>query len=137
MSAVILFLAGSFAGCSHMFGPEVMPTARVSGLVKLDATTPVVGRWVELQPLGGTVGKLASARLSNEGTFEIPDAPVGDVGIRLVGAPLSRTGRPALDRFLHQVGQQYLIRRTIPPGGSKIEINLLAEFDRLIESSKL
>jgi hypothetical protein len=118
------------AGCADMIGPEKFATARVSGRVTLGSSQPVPGRWVEMIPTRGTTGRLASSRTLADGSFTIEDAPVGSVGIRLVGAPIRPAGPSLLDRFLFQVSQTYLIRREIPGQGGELSIDLLREFEQ-------
>jgi hypothetical protein len=119
------------AGCSDMLGPERLATARVGGRVTIGGRQPVGDRWIELLPAGGTVGELAIGRLSRDGRFEVVDAPIGDVAIRISGRPIDPTGSPNLDRYLFEVGRAYLIPRTIGRTNAPIEIDLLREFEQI------
>jgi hypothetical protein len=76
------------SGCSEELGPERMPVARVTGVVR-EGSQPVSGGWIEFFPVDGTVGNLRSARLRADGSFEADHVPVGLNLIRLVNVPLS------------------------------------------------
>jgi len=106
----------TLAGCAEELGPEPMPTARAAGVVTADGR-PVVGGWIELLPVDGTVGRLRSGRLGPDGSFQVDRAPVGRVAIRLAGPVRMADGGP-LPRRLDRFRSAYLIRRAVPPGGT-------------------
>jgi hypothetical protein len=130
--ARIVFLLGLFAlswaglGCREELGPEAMPTAKVAGRVHLGGR-PIRGGWIEFLPAEGTVGTLRSARVRPDGTFEADRVAVGTNAIRLL-APKAEGPLPVDGRLL----QGYLIRRTVPEGGTDtMEIDLRDESRRL------
>lgn len=111
-------------GCREELGPEIMPTALVSGRV-VRSGVPVRGGWVEFLPVEGTVGRLTSARIGPDGRFSSSSVPVGTLGLRIVGASLY----PAEARFL---SQGYYMRRSVPPTGlTDMEIDLALETAKL------
>lgn len=81
-------LAAGVTGCGQPLGPpERFPTTTVTGVV-VEAGQPVGGGWIELIPVDGTVGDQRSARLARDGTFRADHVAIGEVGIRLVNAPI-------------------------------------------------
>jgi hypothetical protein len=110
-------------GCSEELGPERFETARVSGIV-LEGKRPIGGGWIEFMPLDGTVGKLRSAPIRPDGTFEADGIAVGANSVGIVGAELKMPeGRRLFDTL------KTSIRRTIPKGGTaELKIDLLDEF---------
>ena len=120
MIPLVLLLAA--AGCGEELGPEPMPTARVSGVVRVGKTA-VGGGWVEFLPVDGTIGLLASARLRPDGSFVAERVPVGRVAIRLVHPPFPIPCQRILEHA-------YVIRRDILPDPSPhldIELNFEAK----------
>ena len=82
-------------GCSEELGPERMIVTQVKGVVK-HGQLPVSGGWVEFLPVEGTVGKLRSARIKSDGSFQAERVPVGLNLIRLANAPLGSVGAERL-----------------------------------------
>ena len=108
LSIALAPLAFGSSGCSEELGPEQMPVTRVKGVVR-QGQSPVSGGWIEFMPVEGTVGKLRSARLRNDGSFETERVPVGLNLIRLANAPL---GSRSAERLFGSYRSP--IRRTIP-----------------------
>jgi hypothetical protein len=94
-SIVLAWLAFGLPGCSEELGPEHMIVTRVKGVVR-HGHSPVSGGWVEFLPVEGTVGKLRSARIHSDGSFEAERVPVGLNLIRLANAPLGSVGAERL-----------------------------------------
>jgi hypothetical protein len=67
-----------------------MPVTRVRGVVKT-GDRPLLGGWIEFIPTDGTVGKLRSARVRPDGTFDVDRVATGTNAIRLVDAPIDST----------------------------------------------
>ena len=113
----------AFPGCGEELGPEAMPTARVSGTVRV-GRTPVGGGWIEFLPVDGTIGLLESARLGPDGAFVAGRVPVGRVGIRLVHPPFPLPCGRNFERV-------FLIRREIPDTPMRpFDIELIQEAER-------
>jgi hypothetical protein len=100
-------LAGS-SGCANALGPERMPISSVAGRVTENGR-PVRGGWIEFVPIDGTVGKLRSARLNADGTFQADKVSVGLNLVRLVNLDISDDDAKYLFGAFHSP-----IRRTIP-----------------------
>jgi hypothetical protein len=113
-------------GCEPIFGPPQTRVASFSGRV-LWHGQPISRGWLEISPTEGTLGHLRSARLEPDGTFRAERVPVGTVAIRIVGMPMLRSRDRAEDRFLLDIRQVSLIRRTVPPAGLA---SCLIELDR-------
>jgi hypothetical protein len=94
-SIALAWLAVGAPGCSEELGPERMIVTRVKGVVR-QGQSPVSGGWIEFMPVEGTVGKLRSARIRNDGSFEAEHVPVGLNLIRLANAPLGSVGAERL-----------------------------------------
>jgi hypothetical protein len=103
-----VWLAFASPGCSEELGPEQMIVTRVTGVVRR-GPTPVSGGWIEFLPVDGTVGKIRSARIRNNGSFEAEQVPVGRNLIRLANAPLGSAGAEQLFGSYRSP-----IRRTVP-----------------------
>ena len=101
-------LAFGSPGCSEELGPEHMIVTRVQGVVRR-GHSPVSGGWIEFFPVEGTVGKLRSARIRNDGSFKAERVPVGLNLIRLANAPLGSRGAERLFGLYTSPS-----RRTIP-----------------------
>lgn len=97
-------------GCSEELGPERMPTAAVSGRVRV-RNRPVGGGWIEFRPVEGTVGLARSAKLDPAGAFHADRVPVGRVAIRLVHPPFPLP----CGRLFEQIS---VIRRDIAPAAN-------------------
>jgi len=111
LAILVAIVVGPLAGCSQELGPEFMPTAPVRGRV-VENGRPVRQGWVEFFPVDGTIGNLCSAPIEPDGSFHLPQAPVGWNLVRLVNVPLeSESVRRLLGAF-HSP-----IRRQVPPGG--------------------
>jgi hypothetical protein len=87
--AIALLLA---SGCQEELGPERMPTTRVVGRVHL-RSMPVGGGWIEFYPTDGTVGKLRSARLRPDGSFEADKVAIGRNAIQIVHPSIPLPGQ--------------------------------------------
>jgi hypothetical protein len=94
-SIALAWLAFGLPGCSEELGPERLIVTHVKGIVS-HGKTPVSGGWVEFLPVEGTVGKLRSARIRSDGSFEAERVPVGLNLIRLANAPLGSIGAERL-----------------------------------------
>jgi hypothetical protein len=70
-------------GCAEELGPIPMPVARVRGLVT-EGQYPVSGGWIEFIPVDGTIGNPRSARLHDDGSFQVDKAAVGINLVRIV-----------------------------------------------------
>jgi hypothetical protein len=104
----VLMIALWISGCRHQLGPERMPTARVTG-VATEGGRPLSRGWVEFMPVDGTVGKLRSARLRRDGSFQADGVAVGLNLVRFVNADIEN---PAAEQLF---GAFYSpIRRLIP-----------------------
>jgi hypothetical protein len=125
LSSLLALLA---AGCSEELGPEQMPVSRVKGVVT-EGGRPLSRGWIEFFPVDGTVGKLRSARLASDGSFEADKVPVGRSLIRLVNADIET---PRADRLFAAFHSP--IRRTVPAQpGPLMKIDLLDEWVRFVE----
>jgi hypothetical protein len=112
-------------GCSEELGPVPMPVADVRGVVR-EGSRPVSGGWIEFFPVDGTIGKLRSARLRADGSFDANGVAVGENLIRLVNAPMES---PLAYRFRSFASP---IRRKIPEhGGEPITVDLFEETVRV------
>ena len=122
IGGIVLLLSA----CTEEWGSEVMPTGEVAGRVHRSGE-PLTRGWLEFMPVDGTVGRLRSARIERDGTFQADSVPIGRVAIRMVGADL-----PGAEFLLFS--QLYLIRRDIGDSGTTtLEIDL-AEERQLIPS---
>jgi hypothetical protein len=88
---LLLWIYFVTAGCKEELGPERMPVARITGVVR-EGTKPVAGGWIEFIPVDGTVGNLCSAKLNAHGAFDAHRVAIGVNLIRLVNAPLTTPG---------------------------------------------
>jgi hypothetical protein len=107
LSLALTPLAFGSSGCSEELGPEQMIVTRVKGIVR-HGQSPVSRGWIEFMPVEGTVGKLHSARIRDDGSFEAEHVAVGLNLIRLAHAPL---GSPGAERLFGSY--QSPIRRTV------------------------
>ncbi len=117
--ASLLFLAG----CREELGPERFPTTRVNGVV-VEGGRALGGGWIEFVPIEATVGRIRSARIQADGSFQADRVSIGKNAIRLVNAPIQlRGGRQLFGNY-----SSTPIRRVIParPVGS-LKIDLLEE----------
>jgi hypothetical protein len=116
-------------GCREELGPEPMPTTRVSGRVHI-RTQPVGGGWIEFYPTDGTIGKVRSARLRPDGTFDADRVSLGRNAIQIA--------HPSVKLFDYAPGaspfeQVAVIRREIDKvPKTTIDIDLQDEYLRLI-----
>jgi hypothetical protein len=94
-SIALASVAFGSPGCSEELGPEQMIVTRVKGVVRR-GQAPVSGGWIEFFPVDGTVGKIRSARIRNDGSFEGERVAVGRNLIRLANAPLRTAGAEQL-----------------------------------------
>ncbi len=102
-----LSIAPGLSGCGKVRGPERMPVTDVRGVVN-EGRRPVGGGWIEFIPVDGTIGKLRSARLNDDGSFEATGVAVGVNLVRFVGA---RIESPAIARLVGNFASP--IRRVI------------------------
>jgi hypothetical protein len=125
----LAWLALGLSGCAEELGPERMPVTRVKGRVS-EGGRPVGGGWIEFFPVDGTVGKLRSARLDADGSFEADHVAVGLNLIRLVNTNIKYPDAARL--FGAYVSP---IRRTIPERpGDPLAIELVEEAKRWDDS---
>lgn len=111
-------------GCTEELGPEQMPVARVSGVVR-EGKQAVAGGWIEFIPVDGTVGNLCSAKINAHGSFDARRVSIGVNLIRLVNAPLSTPGTAIFGAF------QSPIRREIVAAPSEpLSIDIVEELIR-------
>lgn len=99
-SIVLVGVIVCTTGCSKVFGPEHMRVTRVTGVVKI-RRDPVKSGWIEFIPIENTVGKLCSAKIQKDGTFEATHVAVGLNLIRLAHAPLGASGAQKLFGSYH------------------------------------
>ena len=123
MSLAISVLIPLISGCREELGPERFETTQVSGIIRISGRS--VDKdwkgWIEFIPVDGTVGKLRSAPIRPDGSFEADRVAVGWNQIGLVNAPLS----PDQAAKFHPFSSP--IRRKIPNRRSEIEIDLYLE----------
>jgi hypothetical protein len=81
----VTWIAPGVFGCARALGPEPMPVTAVRGVVT-EGRRPVGGGWIEFIPVDGTIGKLRSARLNADGSFEAQGVALGVNLIRIVNA---------------------------------------------------
>lgn len=128
----LLIVAALFScGCAEELGPVPMPVARVQGRVTV-GDRPITGGWIEFVPVGQTIGKLRSAHVGADGSFDADGIAVGENAIRLVNEQVDLT--PAL-RLFGTFGSP--IRRVIraAPSGP-VTINLVEEAVRFQEANR-
>ena len=94
-------LAPTVTGCGKVLGPERMPVASVSGVVR-EGRRPVGGGWIEFIPVDGTIGNQRSARLHADGSYR---------GKRRCGRqkPRAHRARPHRITGNHPVGRQFRV----------------------------
>lgn len=111
------------AGCREELGPEHFPTTRVSGAVE-EGGRPVGGGWIEFVPMEVTLGRIRSAKIQTDGSFQTDGVPIGKCLIRLVNAPIQfRGGRKLFGNYSTSP-----VRRVIPEQpGKPLKIDLLEE----------
>jgi hypothetical protein len=102
---------------------------RVEGVVR-EGRRPVARGWIEFFPVDGTIGKLRSARLRSDGSFEAEQVAVGVNLIRLVNAPFESPGAVGLfDQYSSP------IRRRIPErSGQPLAIDLVEEMIQFLKA---
>ena len=88
---LLIWVSLAAGGCTEELGPERLPVARVSGVVR-EGSRPVGGGWIEFIPVDETVGNFSSAKLGVDGSFDARSVAIGVNLIRLVNAPLSTPG---------------------------------------------
>ncbi|WP_406700803.1 hypothetical protein V5E97_18610 [Singulisphaera sp. Ch08] len=123
LSSTITTLILLLSGCGEELGPEQFETTQVSGIIRLGGRSIDQDwkGWIEFIPVDGTVGKLRSATIRPDGSFEADRVAVGWNQIGLVNAPLG----PDLASKFHPFSSP--IRRKIPDHRIEIEINLYEE----------
>jgi len=104
---LVLSIAPGVSGCGKVLGPERMPVTALSGVVT-EGRRPVAGGWIEFIPVDGTIGKLRSARLNADGSFDAKGVAVGVNLVRIVNA---RIESPAISRLVGSFGSP--IRRMV------------------------
>ena len=111
------FLLGS--GCGEELGPERFATSTVRGRVVLGGR-PVGGGFIELHPTHGTRGNFQVGPILPDGSFQIDQAPVGEVIVSLtllpIGAIPSVSGPVDPRQFDIRSRLYQPLERTIPPG---------------------
>jgi hypothetical protein len=122
---LLLALALAPAGCAEELGPVRFETARVTGRVRVGAT-PLGSGFVELHPVGGTVGNIRSAPIRPDGSFEATGVAVGEQLLRVVDPPVplpppSADPRVRFDEFTSP------LRRRIARHGAPLDIDLNLE----------
>jgi hypothetical protein len=127
-ATLLPLLAGVCAGCANALGPERLPVVPVFGVVT-EGGRPLSQGWIEFFPVDGTVGKLRSARLGKDGSFQADKVPVGRNLIRLVNADIETPGADRVFGAYHSP-----LRRVIPAQpGPPLKIDLLDEWIRYAE----
>lgn len=83
-SALIAVSIASLLGCEYTppGPPSHFPQARVKGKILMGGQ-PQAGAWVTVLPLEGALGRHREARTGADGSFEIADAPVGKLQVRI------------------------------------------------------
>ena len=119
------------SGCAEELGPVPMPVTRVQGLVAA-GDRPISGGWIEFIPVGLTVGKLRSARVEADGSFDADGVAVGENAIRLVNEQVDKT--PALRLFGTFASPIRRMISTTPAG--PVKINLVEEAVRFQEAGR-
>jgi len=108
-----------------------MPVASIRGKVTENGR-PVGGGWIEFVPVDGTVGKLRSARLHADGTFQADHVAVGLNLVRLVNIDIGDVNAKWLFEAFHSP-----IRRMIPAqSGASLTIDLVAEWNLFAKEYK-
>jgi hypothetical protein len=85
-----------------------MPVTSVRGRITENGRPVKVG-WIEFVPVDGTIGKLRSARVGADGTFQAEKVAVGLNLIRLINLDIGNEDVKMLFEAFHSP-----IRRTIP-----------------------
>jgi len=116
-------LLALLSGCREELGPERFVTADVTGKIVVGGR-PIDKGWIEFLPVEGTVGRLRSAPIRPDGTFEAERVAVGWNQVGLVNVPLVGD----LSRTFHPLSSP--IRRKIAASGGAIEIDLLVEYQK-------
>jgi hypothetical protein len=126
---LLLGVALLSGGCAGALGPEPMPVTRVRGFVR-EGNRPISGGWIEFIPIGLTVGKLRSAPIGPDGSFDADGVAVGENGVRVVNERVEKTA------FLGPFGRFTTpIRRIIPASPSSgLKIDLVQEALRYQEA---
>lgn len=78
----ILFLFTLGCGFSPPRGRWEFPTTNISGVVAM-GQLPVSSGWIEIHPVGETIGLAVMTRIRPDGTFHFSHAPVGRVLVRI------------------------------------------------------
>jgi hypothetical protein len=120
--ASLPIILSGLAGCGRVLGPEAMPVAAVRGVVT-EGNRRVGGGWIEFIPVDATIGKLRSARLNADGTFEATRVAVGVNLVRVVHA---RIESPVVAQVVGAFSSP--IRRKVSPDDHQtFSIDLLEE----------
>jgi hypothetical protein len=128
----VLTIAPGLEGCSRVLGPERMPVVAVTGVVT-EGRRSVGGGWIEFIPVDGTVGKLRSASLNPDGSFQATGVAVGMNLVRIVGSNIES---PAIARLFGTFWSP--IRREISDVDPRpLAIDLLDEAVRFQATSSL
>ncbi len=109
-------------GCTEELGPVAMPVTTVQGVVT-EGILPVSGGWIEFTPVEGTIGRLRSARLGNDGRFVAEGVAVGINQVRLVNARVD--GRPY--RGVFSMSYSTIRREARPDDPNPIAVDLVIE----------
>lgn len=84
LSSVLILVS---VGCHEELGPIPFKTTRVRGVVQV-GNKVVNGGWIEFLPIQGTVGRLRTAPIGRDGTFEVDRVSVGKNAISVMNAPI-------------------------------------------------
>jgi hypothetical protein len=129
---LLIWVSLAAGGCTEELGPEKLPVARVSGVVR-EGSRPVSGGWIEFIPVDETVGNFCSAKLGVDGSFDARGVAIGVNLIRLVNAPLST---PDANRIVGAFNSP--IRRTIVAQPTEpLSIDVVDELIRLQSSLRI
>ncbi len=110
-------------GCRDMLGPEKMVTTTVLGKVT-QGTRPVTQGWVEFVPVDGTVGRMRSARIQKDGSYQATKVAVGVNLIRLVATDIDN---PDFKQGFGSFASPIRRKITVESGG-RVEIDVVDEY---------
>ena len=120
-NVLVSLLAPLLAGCGyHPPGRAwTYPTTNVTGKIML-AGRAVPAGWVTLMPIDRTVGDFCIGRIHQDGTFTIPEAPIGPLQVRVKLAPRLSLALP--------IGQSAIYRKlaSLSDPGSVLRLTTVA-----------
>ncbi len=116
-------------GCGEELGPRAMPTARVVGRIRYGGQ-PIESGWVEFHPVGGTVGKIRSARIGPNGRFEADRVAVGTNILLFINPPSEEDSNGIRNHgILGEFTAKPIVRRAVEPvGPTELDIDLRDEY---------